>query len=137
MPRAQGSYSARTCTSVHRGRLAAGTRERPGPELPWLGNEGRLKGIKDWLRTYQGIDLDGQVNQKREGQGQTQKQAPIVRTDFTAFHDGVVLQDSDEIWADWEDCYQVRPTDSVVTPSQQHPQTRSTLRDSRTTRTDR
>ena len=42
-----------------RGRLVAGTRERPGPELPWLGNKGRLKGIKDWLRTYQGIDLDG------------------------------------------------------------------------------
>jgi hypothetical protein len=75
----------------NRGRLAAGTRGRPGPKLPWLGNKGRLKGIKDWLRTYQGIDPDGQVNQKREGQGQTQKQAPTVRTDFTAFYDGVVL----------------------------------------------
>jgi len=117
-----------------RGRLVAGTRERPGPELPWLGNEGRLKGIKNWLRTYQGIDLDGQVYQKIEGQGQTQQRAPIVRTDFTAFHDGVVLQNSNEIWTNWEDCYQVRPTDSV-TPSQQRPQTCSTLRDSRTTRT--
>jgi hypothetical protein len=114
------------------GRLAAGTRERPGPVLPWLGNEGRLKGIKNWLRTYQGIDLDGQVNQKRERQGQTQQQAPIGRTDFTAFHDGVVLKNSDKIRTNWEDYYQVRPTDSVVTPSQQRPQT---LRDSRTTRT--
>jgi hypothetical protein len=32
----------------------------------------------------------------------------------------------------WEDYYQVRPTDSVVTSSQQRPQT---LRDSRTART--
>jgi hypothetical protein len=118
-----------------RGRLAAGTRERPGPELPWLGNEGRLKGIKDWLRTYQGIDLDGQVNQNRPKEEQAQRRAtPIVRTDFTTFHNGVVRQDSDEIWADWEDSYQVRPTDSV-TPSQQRPQTWSTLRDSRTART--
>ena len=38
------------------------------------------------------------------------------------------------MWADWEDCYQVRPT-NLVTPSQQRPQTCSTLRDSRTTRT--
>ena len=65
----------------------AGTRERPGPILPWLGTKGRLKGIKDWLRTYQGIDLDGQVNQK---------QVPVVRTDFTTFYDGVVLKNSDE-----------------------------------------
>jgi hypothetical protein len=34
------------------GRLVAGTRDRPGPVLLWLGNKGRLKGIKDWLRTY-------------------------------------------------------------------------------------
>ena len=114
------------------GRLVARTRDRPGPELPWLGNEGRLKSIKNWLRTYRGIDLA--INQKGEGQGQTQQQAPpIVRTDFTAFHNGVVLQNSDKIWADWEDCYQVRPTDSV-TPSQQRPQTCLTLRDSRITR---
>jgi hypothetical protein len=98
------------------GRLAAGTRGRPGPELPWLGNKGRLRGIKNWLRTYQGADLD------RPKKEQTQQRA---------FHNGVVLQDSDEIWADWEDSYQVRPTDSV-TPSQQRPQTLSTLRDSRT-----
>ena len=32
----------------------------------------------------------------------------------------------------WEDYYQIQPTDSVVTSSQQHPQT---LRDSRTART--
>ena len=94
------------------GKLVAGTRERPGPVLPWLGNEGRLKGIKNWLRTHQGIDLDGQVNQERERQGQTQKQVPTVRTDFTASHDGVVLKNSDE----------------------QHPQTRQTLRDSHTTK---
>ena len=36
----------------NRGRLVARTRERPGPVLPWLGNKGRLKGIKDWLSTY-------------------------------------------------------------------------------------
>ena len=71
--------------------LVAGTRERPGPELPWLGNEGRLKGIKNWLRTYQGTDL------KRPRKEQTQQRAPIVRTDLTAFHNGVVLQNSDEI----------------------------------------
>ena len=35
-----------------RRRLVAGTHERPGPELPWLSNKGRLKGIKNWLRTY-------------------------------------------------------------------------------------
>ena len=74
----------------------AGTRERPGPELPWLGNEGRLRGIKDWLRTYQGIDLDGQVNQK---------QVPTVRTDFTAFYDRVVLKSSDKMRPNWEDYY--------------------------------
>ena len=111
----------------------AGTRERPGPVLPWLGNEGRLKGIKDWLRTHQGIDLDGQVNQKREGQGQTQQRGPpVVRTDFTAFHDGVVLKSSNEIRTNWEDYYQVQPTDSVVATSQQRPQI---LRDSHTART--
>ena len=111
------------------GRLVAGTRERPGPVLPWLGNEGRLKGIKNWLRTHQGIDLEGQVNKKREGQEQTQQRAPVTRTDFTAFHDGVVLKNSDKMRTNWEDYYQVRPTDSVVTSSQQRPQT---LRDSRT-----
>jgi hypothetical protein len=35
----------------------------------------------------------------------------------------------------WKDYYQVQPTDSVVTPSQQGPQTRPTLRDSRIART--
>jgi len=35
----------------------------------------------------------------------------------------------------WEDYYQVQPTDSAVMPSQQRPQTRPTPRDSRTTRT--
>ena len=99
-----------------RGRLVARTRDRPGPELPWLGNEGRLKSIRNWLRTYQGIDLDGQVNQKREEQGQTQEQAPVIRTNG-------------------EDYYQVRPMDSVATPSQQRLQTRPTLRDSSTNRT--
>jgi hypothetical protein len=113
------------------GRLVAGTYDRPGPVLPWLGNKGRLKGIKNWLRTYQGIDLDRRVNRKREEQGQTQKQVPIVRTDFTAFHDGVVLKSSNKMRTNWEDYYQVRPTDSVVTSSQQRPQT---LRDSRTAR---
>ena len=108
---------------IDRGRLVAGTHDRPGPVLPWLGNEGRLRGIRDWLRTYQGIDLDGQVNQK---------QVPVVRTDFTTFHDGVVLKNSDKMRTNWEDYYQVRPTDSVVTSSQQRPQT---LRDSRTVRT--
>jgi hypothetical protein len=66
-----------------------------------------------------------------EEQGQAQKQAPTVRTDFTTFHDGVVLKNSDKIRTNWEDYYQVRPTDSVVTPSQQRPRT---LRDSRTAR---
>ena len=75
----------------NRGKLVAGTRHRPGPELPWLGNEGRLKSIKNWLRTYQGTDLD----RLKEGQGQMQKQAPIIRTN-------------------WEDYYQVRPTDKTV-----------------------
>ena len=92
-----------------------------------------MEGIKNWLRTYQGIDLDGQVNQKREGQGQAQQRAPpVARTDFTAFHNGVVLKNSDKMRTNWEDYYQVRPTDSVVTSSQQRPQT---LRDSRTART--
>jgi hypothetical protein len=113
----------------NQGRLVAGTRERPGPELPWLGNKGRLKSIKDWLRTYQGTDL----GKPREEQTH-QRAPPVVRTDFTAFYDGVVLKNSDEIRTNWEDCYQVRPMDSV-TPSQQRPQTRPTLRDSRTTRT--
>ena len=31
-------------------------------EVDFVKYEGRLKGIKDWLRMYQGIDLDGQVN---------------------------------------------------------------------------
>ena len=35
----------------------------------------------------------------------------------------------------WEDYYQVRPTDLVVTPSQQRLETHLTLRDSYTTRT--
>ena len=52
--------------------------------------------------------------------------------DLTAFYNGVVLKNSDEIRANWEDYYQVRPTDSAVTPGQQRPQT---LRDSRTART--
>ena len=56
----------------------------------------------------------------------------MVQTDFTAFHDGVVLKNSDKMRTNWEDYYQVRPTDSVVTPSQQRPQT---LKDSCTTRT--
>jgi hypothetical protein len=106
----------------------AGTRERPGPVLPWLGNEGRLKGIKNWLRTYQGIDLDGPQNKEE----QTQQRDPIVRTDFTAFYNRVVLKNSDKMRMNWEDYYQVRPTDSVVTSSQQRPQT---LRDTRTART--
>jgi len=100
-----------------RGRLVAGARDRPGPELPWLGDEGRLEGIKDWLRTYQGTDPD------RLRQEQTQQ---------PAFHDGVVLKNSDKTRTNWEDYYQVRPTDSAITPSQQRLQT---LRDSRTTRT--
>jgi hypothetical protein len=77
----------------NRGRLVARTRERPRPVLPWLSNEGRLKGIKDWLSTYQRINLD------RLKEEQTRLQAPIVRTDFTAFHNRVVLQNSDEMWA--------------------------------------
>ncbi|OCL01020.1 uncharacterized protein K441DRAFT_8929 [Cenococcum geophilum 1.58] len=101
-------------------RLAAGTRDQPGPELPLLGNKGQLKGIKNWLRTYQGTNPD------RPRKEQTQQ---------PAFHDGVVLKNSDKMRTNWEDCYQVRPTDLVVTPSQQRPQTRPTLRDSRTART--
>ena len=66
----------------NRGRLVAGTRNWPGPVLPWLGNKGRLKGIKDWLRTYQGTDLD------RPRKEQTQQ---------PAFYDGVVLQNSNKI----------------------------------------
>ena len=89
-------------------------RERPGPELPWLGNEGRLKGIKNWLRMYRGIDPDGLQNKEE----QTQQRDPMVQTDFTAFHDGVVLKNSDKMRTNWEDYYQVRSTDSVVTPSQ-------------------
>ena len=52
--------------------------------------------------------------------------------DITAFYNRVVLKNSDEMRTNWEDYYQVRPTDPVVTSSQQRPQT---LRDSRTTRT--
>ena len=37
---------------IDQGRLVARTRDRPRPKLPWLGNKGRLKGIKNWLRTY-------------------------------------------------------------------------------------
>ena len=51
--------------------------------------------------------------------------------DLTAFYNGVVLKSSDEIRINWEDYYQVRPTDSV-TPSQQRLQT---LRDSSIART--
>jgi hypothetical protein len=36
---------------MERGRLVAGTRNQPRLVLPWLGNEGQLKGIKNWLRT--------------------------------------------------------------------------------------
>jgi len=43
-------------------------RKQPRPELPWLGNEERLEGIKNWLYTHQGIGLDGQLDWKREGQ---------------------------------------------------------------------
>ena len=101
---------------IDQGRLVAGTRKRPGPELPWLGNEGRLKNIKNWLRTYQGTDLE------RLREEQTQQRV---------FYDRVVLKNSDRRHTNWEDYYQVRPTNSV-TPSQQRPQT---LRDSRTART--
>ena len=109
-------------------RLVAGTHNQPRPVLPQLSNKGQLKGIKDQLRTYQGTDLD------RPKEEQTQQQAPIGRTDFTTFHDRVVLKSSNKIHTNWEDYYQVRPTDSV-TPSQQHPQTHPTLRDSSTART--
>jgi hypothetical protein len=104
---------------------------------------GPAPGYEDWRNstrypqdstTFRRPQQDVRGQQGTQGQGQTQQRAPIIRTDFTAFHDGVVLQDSDEIWADWEDCYQVQPTNSV-TPRQQHPQTYSTPRDSRTTRT--
>ena len=64
-----------------------------------------------------------------------QQQAPTVQTDFTAFYNGVVLKNSNKTRTNWEDYYQVQPTDSVVTPSQQRLQTRPTLRDSYTTRT--
>ena len=33
-------------------RLVAGTHNQPKPVLPRLGNEGRLKGIKNWLSTH-------------------------------------------------------------------------------------
>jgi hypothetical protein len=62
-----------------RGRLVAGTREQPGPVLPWLGNKGRLKGIKDWLSTYQRTNLD------RPKEEQTRQQAPIGRNGFYCF----------------------------------------------------
>ena len=84
---------------MEQGKLVAGTRDRPGPVLPWLGNEGRLKGIKDRLRTYQGTDLD------RPKEEQMQQQAPVVQTDFTTFHNGVVLKNSDKIRTNWEDYY--------------------------------
>jgi len=66
---------------------------------------------------YQGIDLDGQVHQQIERQEQMQQRTPTELTDFTAFHDGVVLKNSNKIRTNWEDYYQVRPADSVVTPS--------------------
>ena len=54
--------------------------------------------------------------------------------DFTTFYNKVVLKNSNEMRVNWEDYYQVRPTDLVVTLSQQRPQTRLTPRDSRITR---
>ena len=86
-----------------RGRLVAGTRDRPGPELPWLGNEGRLEGIKNWLRTYQGT---GPERLRKE---QTQQRA---------FYDGAVLEISDKKSTNWGDYYQNRLTleDSRATP---------------------
>jgi hypothetical protein len=85
------------------GRLVAGTRDQPGPKLPWLGNKGRLKGIKNWLRTYQGADLD------RPKKEQAQQRA---------FHDGAALKISDEKSINWGDYYQNRLTlkDSRATP---------------------
>jgi len=56
----------------------------------------------------------------------------MVQTDFTAFYDGVVLKSSNKMRTNWEDYYRVRPTDLVVTLSQQRPQT---LRDSYIIRT--
>jgi len=92
-----------------RGRLVAGTRDRPGPELPWLGNEGRLKGIKNWLRTYQGTDLN------RPRKEQTQQQA---------CYNGAVLNISDEKSINWGDYYQNRLTlkDSRATRTAVRPQ---------------
>ena len=58
-----------------------------------------MKSIKNWLRTYQGIDLA--INQKRKGQGQTQQRA---------FYDGAVLEISDEKGTNWGDYYQNRLT---------------------------
>jgi hypothetical protein len=108
----------------NRGRLVARTRDRPRPELPWLGNKGRLKSIKNWHHMYQGTDLD------RPRKEQTQQRArPIVQPNFTAFRNGVVLKNSDKIHANWEDYYQVQPMESVVMASQQRPQNHSNLRD--------
>jgi hypothetical protein len=96
------------------GRLVAGTRDRPGPKLPWLGNEGRLKSIKNWLHTYQGIDPDRLVNKEEE---QTQTQAPIIQTDFTALYNREAPKDSDwEISTNWEDDYEVIPMDESSDP---------------------
>ena len=57
---------------------------------------------------------------------------PVVRLNFTAFHNGVVLKNSDKICMNWEDYYQNHLTfgDSCVTktviklqaPSQALPQ---------------
>ena len=79
----------------------AGTRDRPGPELPWLGKEGRLKSIKNWLCMCQGTDPD-----RLRKEEQTQQRAPpVVRTDLTASHDGVALENSDKISRNWGDYY--------------------------------
>ena len=80
---------------MDRGRLVVGTHDQPGPVLPWLGNEGRLKSIKNWLRTYQGMDPE------RPREEQTQQRA---------FYDGVVLKNSDEMRTNWGDYYQNRLT---------------------------
>ena len=96
----------------NQGKLVAGTRDRPGPVLPWLGNEGRLKGIKNWLRTYQGADLDRLDRPRKE---QTQQ---------WAFHNGAALKISDEKSTNWGDYYQNRLTleDSHATRTAIKPQ---------------
>ena len=72
---------------------------------------------------YQGTDR----LRKEQMQQQTR---PVVQLSFTAFHDGVVLKNSNGIHMNWEDYYQVQPIELVVMPSQQHPQNYLTLRDS-------